>query len=72
MDNLELGDLEFKVISRIVQYVQIKFTIEKYIVINMIELIEFLSGQFSIPEEKVSLLLNRLSQKISSVLIMKM
>ncbi|MBK6605649.1 MAG: Crp/Fnr family transcriptional regulator [Leptospiraceae bacterium] len=63
MDNLELGDLEFKVISRIVQYVQIKFTIEKYIVINMIELIEFLSGQFSIPEEKVSLLLNRLSQK---------
>ena len=63
IDNLTLTELEFKIISRIIYFVQINFTIEKYIELSLVELLDFLSGYFSISEEKIILVLERIQEK---------
>ena len=61
IDNLTLTELEFKIISRIIYFVQINFTIEKYIELSLVELLDFLSGYFSISE--IILVLERIQEK---------
>ncbi len=63
LDNLTLTELEFKIISRIIHFVQINFTIDKYIELSLVELLNFLSGYFSISEEKIILVLERIQEK---------
>jgi CRP-like cAMP-binding protein len=63
VDNLTLTQLEFKVISRIIHFVQINFSIEKYIELSLVELLEFLATYFSISEEKIIIILERIQEK---------
>jgi CRP/FNR family transcriptional regulator, cyclic AMP receptor protein len=63
LDNLTMTELEFKIISRIIHFVQINFTIDKYIELNLVELLDFLSSYFSISEEKIILILERIQEK---------
>ncbi len=62
IDTLTLTELEFKIISRIIHFVQINFTIEKYIELSFVELLEFLANYFSISEEKIILILERIQK----------
>lgn len=63
IDNLTLAELEFKIISRIIHFAQINFTVEKYIELSLVELLDFLSNYFSISEEKIILILERIQEK---------